>query len=52
MFEGMPWPLLIPMAIIALIYGATISKKEMAARIKKIEKKRSKRNEDEYSTDL
>ena len=29
MFEGMPWPLLLPIAAIALVYGANISKKEM-----------------------
>ena len=48
----MPWPLILPMAIIALIYGANLSKKEMTAKLKKIEKKRVKQNEDEYFTDL
>lgn len=28
LFEGMPWPLVIPIALIALIYGIIVSKKE------------------------
>ncbi|GEM_PF-6965598 len=39
MFEGMPWPILLPFAILAMLYGANISKKEMA----EIDKKKAKK---------
>ncbi len=29
MFEGMPWPLVLPIAIAAMAYGIMISKREL-----------------------
>lgn len=40
MFEGMPWPILLPVAILALIYGANISSKEMEEEDKKQAKRK------------
>ncbi|WP_262501527.1 hypothetical protein [Roseivirga misakiensis] len=41
-FQGMPWPLVLPIALMALIIGAMNSKKEMA-KAKKLKAKRKKR---------
>ena len=35
MFEGMPWSIFLPIAILALIYGTYLSKKEIAEEDKK-----------------
>ncbi len=29
MFEGMPWPIALPVAIMAMVYGIMISKREL-----------------------
>ena len=42
MFQGMPWPAVLPIAIIVMIYGIILSKKEEKAAVKKQFKKLSK----------
>ncbi|WP_422353940.1 hypothetical protein [Roseivirga pacifica] len=44
-FEGMPWPLVLPLAIAAMIYGIMRSKKEEEIFAKRQKKQlKSKRN--------
>lgn len=35
MFQGMPWPAVLPIAIMAMVYGVMLSKKEEKAAIDK-----------------
>lgn len=41
MFEGMPWPIAIPVAIMAMAYGIMMSKREM----NKVSKAKQQRHE-------
>ncbi len=43
MFEGMPWPLVLPIAIVAMIWGSSQVKREFALSEKKRIKKNKKR---------
>lgn len=43
MFEGMPWPLVIPIAMLAMIWGSSQVKREFALAEKKRIKKKKKR---------
>lgn len=42
MFEGMPWPLVLPIAIMAMIWGSAQAKKEFELAQKKALKKSKK----------
>ncbi len=42
-FQGMPWPLVIPIAIMAMIYGSMQTKKAFALAEKKALKQAKKR---------
>ncbi len=35
MFEGMPWPLVLPIAVAAMIWGSSLAKREFATNDKK-----------------
>jgi len=54
MFQGMPWPAVLPIAIMAMIYAVMLSKKEEKAaidkRLKQLKKlKKQKRHETRQS---
>lgn len=42
MFEGMPWPLVLPIALAAMLWGSTRAKQEFSAAQKKAQKKSNK----------
>ncbi len=46
MFEGMPWPVVIPIAILVMVYSVTLSNREekvaIVKRIKQLKKQKSK----------
>lgn len=43
MFQGMPWPLVLPIAIMAMIYGGMQAKAEFERKAKKEKKKKKKK---------
>jgi hypothetical protein len=42
-FEGMPWPLVLPLAIIAMVWGSIQTKREFELAARKALKKERKR---------
>lgn len=43
-FEGMPWPLVLPIAIAAMIWGSTQARQEFTLAQKKAQKKGNKKH--------